>query len=101
MADKGASSGEGTSKTWPVFKDKGESLIPAKKKTVKKMMAEYIGQSAASAVNNFLDKKKIKPGSFDVGYNSRSNYCHRVSGRRAGPGPNCSTDDTNPTQKLL
>ncbi|CAK9140428.1 unnamed protein product, partial [Ilex paraguariensis] len=58
---KGGRSGEGTYKNWPGCKDKGESLIPTKK-TVKKMMAERIGQSAASAFNNFKDKKKVKPG---------------------------------------
>ena len=61
MADKGERSGEGTFKNWPGCKDKGESLIPTKK-TVKKMMAEKIGKSAASAINKIKDKKKIKPG---------------------------------------
>ena len=40
-------------------KGKGGSLIPAKKKSVKQMMAEKIIESSSKAFKN--DKKKIKP----------------------------------------
>ncbi|CAK9140430.1 unnamed protein product, partial [Ilex paraguariensis] len=61
MADRVVNTGEGTAETRPGFKDKGGSLFPKKQKSVKTMIGERIGQSVDSAINNFKDKKKIKP----------------------------------------
>ncbi|CAK9153585.1 unnamed protein product [Ilex paraguariensis] len=48
--------------TWPGLKPKPWSVIPAKKKLVKTMMVEYIGQSVVSAFKNSKNKQKITPG---------------------------------------
>ncbi|CAK9138483.1 unnamed protein product, partial [Ilex paraguariensis] len=53
--------GEVEARPWPGFKPKPGSVIPAKKKLVKTMVVDYIGQSVASLFNKYKNKQKINP----------------------------------------
>ncbi|KAA8546460.1 hypothetical protein F0562_002801 [Nyssa sinensis] len=60
VVEENSNEGEVGAGTRPGFKAKNVSLTPPKKKLVKTMMADYIGEAIASSINKDKNKNKQK-----------------------------------------